>query len=87
MKKVTRGEVDLVKNLIQVHTADAAGKVVTKRALKQGNFLTWCAYLHGDRLLPLGSTRPSGSWTRPFKFPISHAPDGAKNRFGIHQVL
>jgi transposase len=33
MSKVTRVGVDLAKNVIQVHAVDAAGKVVTSRAL------------------------------------------------------
>lgn len=45
MSKVTRVGVDLAKNVIQVHAVDAAGKVVTSRALKRERFLHWCAEL------------------------------------------
>lgn len=39
MSNITRVGVDLAKNLIQVHAVDAAGKVVTNRALKREKFL------------------------------------------------
>ena len=35
MRNITRVGVDLAKNLIQVHAVDAAGNVVTIRALKR----------------------------------------------------
>ena len=45
MNTVIRVGIDLAKYLIQVHAVDAAGKVVTKRALKREKFLLWCADL------------------------------------------
>ena len=41
MRNITRVGVDLAKNLIQVQAVDAAGKVVTSRALKREKFLVW----------------------------------------------
>jgi hypothetical protein len=35
----------LAKNVIQVHTVDAAGKVVTNRAFKRDKLPAWCAEL------------------------------------------
>ena len=45
MNKIIRVGVDLAKHVIQVHAVDAAGKVVTNRALKRDKFLLWCADL------------------------------------------
>ena len=45
MSNITRVGVDLAKNVIQVHAVDAAGKLVTSRALKRDKFLQWCAEL------------------------------------------
>ncbi len=45
MLNITRVDVDLAKNLIQVHAVDVAGKVVTNRAIKREKFLAWCADL------------------------------------------
>ena len=47
MSNITRVGVDLAKHLIQVHAVDAAGRVVTNRALKRDKFLTWCSQLPG----------------------------------------
>jgi hypothetical protein len=41
MNKIIRVGVDLAKDVIQVHAVDAAGKVVTNRALKREKFLLW----------------------------------------------
>ena len=35
MNKIIRVGIDLAKHVIQVHAVDAAGKVVTNRALKR----------------------------------------------------
>ena len=47
---VERGEavrvgVDLAKRVIQVHAVDAAGHVLTSRALVRDKFLAWCMQL------------------------------------------
>ena len=41
MSNITRVGVDLAKNLIQVHAVDAAGKVVTNRALKREKMMAF----------------------------------------------
>ena len=50
MEKTTRGQavrvgVDLAKRVIQVHAVDAAGRVVTSRALAPDKFIEWCVML------------------------------------------
>ena len=50
MEKTTRGRavrvgVDLAKRVIQVHAVDAAGRVVTSRALAPNKFIEWCVML------------------------------------------
>jgi hypothetical protein len=40
---ITRVGVDLAKRVIQVHAVDAAGRVVTSRALPRDKFVVWCA--------------------------------------------
>ena len=44
-----RVAVDLAKRVMQVHAMDAAGRVVTSRALARDKFIEWCV-----RLLPAG---------------------------------
>ena len=39
MSEITRGGVDLAKNVIQAHAVDAAGKLVTNRALARDKFI------------------------------------------------
>lgn len=53
MNNVTRVGVDLAKNVIQVQAVDAAGRVVTNRALKREKFLVWCADLPPGCLVAL----------------------------------
>ena len=45
MSEIGRVGVDLAKRVIQVHAVDAAGKVVTSRALPRNKFIVWCAQL------------------------------------------
>ena len=43
MSEITRVGADLAKRVLQVHAFDAAGKLVTNRALPRDKFLPWCA--------------------------------------------
>jgi hypothetical protein len=45
MSEITRVGADLAKRVIQVHAVDAAGKLVTNRALLRDKFIAWCAQL------------------------------------------
>ena len=63
MSEITRVGADLAKHVIQVHAVDAAGKLVTNRALPRDKFIDWCAVTcrlpggHGGQLQrpPLGA--------------------------------
>ena len=64
MSNITRVGVDLAKNLIQVHAVDAAGKVVTNRALKREKFLAWCADLPAGCLVAMEACSGAHHWCR-----------------------
>ncbi len=67
MSKVTRVGIDLAKNLIQVHAVDAAGKVITNRALKREKFLLWCADLPPDCLIAMEACSGAHHWCRKLR--------------------
>jgi hypothetical protein len=53
MSEMTRVGADLAKRVIQVHAADAAGKLVTNRALAGDKFMAWCAQLPAGCLVAM----------------------------------
>ena len=57
MRTIKRVGVDLAKNFIQVHAVDAAGKVITNRALKRDKFMQWCAQLPDGCLVAMASVQ------------------------------
>jgi transposase len=59
--------VDLAKNLIQLHAVDAAGKVVTNRALKREKFLEWCAQLPQSCLVAMEACSGAHHWCRKLR--------------------
>ena len=67
MRNITRVGVDLAKNLIQVHAVDAAGKVVTNRALKREKFLAWCADLPAGCLVAMEACSGAHHWCRQLR--------------------
>jgi len=67
MSNITRVGVDLAKNLIQVHAVDAAGKVVTNRALKREKFLVWCAALPAGCLVAMEACGGAHHWCRKLR--------------------
>jgi len=64
MNKIIRVGVDLAKHVIQVHAVDAAGKVVTNRALKRDKFLLWCADLPAGCLIAMEACSGAHHWCR-----------------------
>lgn len=64
MKKTTRVGVDLAKNVIQVHAVDAAGKMLTNRALARGKFIAWCAQLPAGCLIAMEASSGAHHWAR-----------------------
>ncbi|SFC48072.1 Transposase, partial [Polaromonas sp. OV174] len=67
MSNVTRVGVDLAKNMIQVHAVDAAGKVITNRALKREKFLPWCAELPAGCLVAMEACSSAHHWCRKLR--------------------
>ena len=73
MEQITRGEcdrvvvrvgVDLAKRVIQVHAVDAAGRLVTGRALSRDRFIAWCAQLPGGCVVAMEASSSAHHWAR-----------------------
>ena len=73
VEQITRGEargvavrvgVDLAKRVIQVHAVDAAGHVLTSRALARDKFLAWCAQLPADCIVAMEASSSAHHWAR-----------------------
>ena len=64
MSEITRVGVDLAKNVIQVHAVDAAGKLVTNRALARDKFILWCAQLPLGCLIAMEACASAHHWAR-----------------------
>jgi transposase len=72
MSEITRGQivrvgVDLAKRVIQVHAVDAAGRVVTARALQRDKFSAWCAQLPPGCLVAMESCSGAHHWARKLR--------------------
>ena len=66
---VERGEavrvgVDLAKRVIQVHGVDAAGHVLTSRALVRDKFLAWCMQLPAGCIVAMETSSSAHHWAR-----------------------
>ena len=73
MEQITRGEcgrvvvrvgVDLAKRVIQVHAVDAAGQLVTGRALARDRFIGWCAQLPAGCVVAMEASSSAHHWAR-----------------------
>ena len=73
MEQITRGEcggvvvrvgVDLAKRVIQVHAVDAAGRLVTGRALARDRFLAWCSQLPAGCVVAMEASSSAHHWAR-----------------------
>ncbi len=69
MDKATRGEivrvgVDLAKRVIQVHAVDAAGRLVTAKALTRDRFIARCAQLPPGCVVAMESCGGAHHWSR-----------------------
>lgn len=72
MEKITRVAaarvgVDLSKRVIQVHAVDAAGKVLTNRALSREKFVPWCALLAPGCLVVMEVSSSAHHWARKLR--------------------
>ena len=56
--------VDLAKRVIQVHAVDAAGRVVTSRALPRDKFLEWCVMLPAGCVVAMEASSSAHHWAR-----------------------
>ena len=56
--------VDLAKHVIQVHAVDAAGRVLTTRALARDKFIEWCVMLPADCLVAMEASSSAHHWAR-----------------------
>ena len=68
-QREARGEavrvgVDLAKRVIQVHTVDAAGRVLASRALARDKFIAWCAQLPAGCIVAMEASSSAHHWAR-----------------------
>lgn len=64
MREITRVGVDLAKQVIQVHAADAAGEPVIRRALPRKSFMDWCARLPAGCVVVMEACTGAHHWAR-----------------------
>jgi transposase len=62
--EAVRVGVDLAKRVIQVHAVDAAGQVLTSRALARDKFIAWCAQLPAGCIVAMETSSSSHHWAR-----------------------
>ena len=62
--QAVRVGVDLAKRVIQVHALDAAGRVLTTRALPRDKFIAWCAQLPARCTVAMETSSSSHHWAR-----------------------
>ena len=72
MEQITRGQivrvgVDLAKRVIQVHAVDAAGLLLTSRALPRDKFVSWCAQLPAGCLVAMEASSSAHHWARKLR--------------------
>jgi transposase len=56
--------VDLAKHVIQVHAVDAAGRVLTSRALARDKFVDWCVRLPAGCIVAMEASSSAHHWAR-----------------------
>ena len=56
--------VDLAKQVIQVHAVDAAGRVLTSRALSRAKFIEWCVQLPAQCIVAMEASSSAHHWAR-----------------------
>lgn len=61
---VIRVGVDLAKRVIQVHAVDAAGRVITAKALPRDKFMAWCAQLPPGCVVAMEACGGAHHWAR-----------------------
>lgn len=64
MNQITQVGVDLAKRVIQVHAVNAAGRRLVTRALKRGQFMSWCAQLPPGCVVAMEACSRAHHWAR-----------------------
>ena len=64
MDQITRVGVDLAKRVIQVHAVNAAGRVVSAKALSRDKFAAWCVQLPPGCLIAMEACSGGHHWAR-----------------------
>jgi transposase len=64
MNQIARVGVDLAKHVLQVHAVNAAGNVITNRALARSKFVEWCAQLPTGCLVAMEASSGAHFWSR-----------------------
>ena len=67
MDQITRVGVDLAKRVIQVHAVNAAGRVVSAKALSRDKFVAWCVQLPPGCLIAMEACSGGHHWARKLK--------------------
>jgi transposase len=67
MDQITRVGVDLAKRVIQVHAVNAAGRVVSAKALPRDKFTAWCVQLPTNCLVAMEACSGGHHWARKLK--------------------
>jgi transposase len=61
---VVRVGVDLAKHVIQVHAVDAAGRVLSNKALARAKFIEWCVHLPRGCMVAMEASSSVHHWAR-----------------------
>ena len=67
MGEITGVRVDLVKHVIQVHAANAAGRAVIAKALAREKFAAWCTQLSAGCLVAMEACSGAHHWARKLR--------------------
>lgn len=67
MDQITRVGVDLAKRVIQVHAVNAAGRVLSAKALARDKFAAWCVQLPPGCLVAMEACSGGHHWARKLR--------------------
>jgi transposase len=67
MDQITRVGVDLAKRVIQVHAVNAAGRVMSAKALARDKFMAWCVQLPPGCLIAMEACSGGHHWARKLR--------------------
>jgi transposase len=67
MNQITRIGVDLAKRVIQVHAVNAAGRVMSAKALSRDKFVAWCVQLPAGCLIAMEACSGGHHWARKLR--------------------